>query len=320
VQPIVYNLYPAIAAFNVANVSGLSKNVTGGFNLKTIWGGANISVQQQKDRLTQSMQQSVYVSGYRGEEQNATTFGWYYGPPAFMKVVRPGTYTTYAILLLPRGIKSQSNEEPRESADALTAYENSTQNIEVDGACSVQIEGRSFWVRKGRVKELTPEKPLISNPDRFLPSDGPPMIAQVQYTPQPLPPVPTVVAGAAGAITSAPSPVATGAVGAAPSTPSPVPAPIVNLIGIEFERPINPNLMIYRQWDAPEESPRFPWTRHQQQRHNRGNGLSGKYQQRLASAGALRDGCQRAQLLDDGQSNQIIAQDFVHDRRCAAVP
>ena len=222
-KPIVYNLYPAMAAFNVANVSGVSKNINVGFNIKTLWGGGNFGVQQQKDRLTQSMQQSVYVSGYRNGESK---FGWYYGPPAFVKVVRPGTYATYAIILVPR-------HAVLVPGGAVGAYDASTGPALPDGACPIQIQGSSFWVRKGRVKEIETEPGLINNPNRFLPSDGPPKIAQVQYTPQPLPP-----------LTSAPStlPVLTPAA-PAPTSATP-PAPVVNLIGVEFERPINPNLMI----------------------------------------------------------------------------
>jgi hypothetical protein len=230
--PIVYNLYPSMAAFNVANVSGVSKNLNVGFNLKTLWGGGTIGVQQQKDRLTQSMQQSVYVSAYRNGEKK---FGWYYGPPAFMKVVRPGTYTTYAILLLPkRNAASPSAAAAYDHLDAVAVYAHSTDPIDSDGACPVQIQGTSFWANKGHIKELSTDPNLIGNPLRFLPSDGPPRIAQVQYTPLAVPPA---VAGAPAI--SSPTP--------GSSTSPPVTASTqvaVNLIGVEFERPINPNLMI----------------------------------------------------------------------------
>src|SRR5205085_666875 len=72
-RPIVYNLYPALGALNVQTVDATSRGFFLGSVLRWIAGGTNLSVQQQHDRMTAAMQQSIYISGYREETGDGPT-------------------------------------------------------------------------------------------------------------------------------------------------------------------------------------------------------------------------------------------------------
>ena len=189
---IVYNLYPSMAAFNVASVVGQSKGfvLSGGF--KGLFLGSNVGWQRQRDHVTQAMMQSVYVNGFR---ENESAFGWYYGAPAYTNTVRPGGYATFALLLVPGEDDGHGDIK----------------------ACPIMIRGGSFWKdRRDRiqtVEELNPRLvPYSPAALALTKAEDRPWLKQVQYTPH-------------------------------YDTPAAL-ATDVNTISIEFEDPINPNLML----------------------------------------------------------------------------
>jgi hypothetical protein len=179
--PIVYNLYPSLSAFNVAEIQGKSSAfmLNGGF--KGLFLGGSGSYQREHDRVSQALRQSVYLSGFRhGQSQ----LGWVYRPPAFTNTIRPGMYSTFAVVLVPRG-------------------------------CGLRIGQASHWTKKnGSERDRAPDSAFAeagSYSNLGTPYQ-PPKVIHVQYDPH--------YASADDLQTD------------------------INVITVDFERPINPNLMI----------------------------------------------------------------------------
>ena len=176
--PIVYNLYPSLAAFNVADVQGKSSAFMLNGALKGLFVGGSGSYQREHDRVTQALRQSVYMSGFRDGQSDV---GWVYRPPAFTNMVRPGVYSTFAVVLVPAG-------------------------------CGLDVTREWQWNKKrGAAIDKEPRQPLADFGD-LQAANPPPTITSVQYDPH--------YASADDLQTD------------------------VNVITVEFLKPINPNLMI----------------------------------------------------------------------------
>jgi hypothetical protein len=179
-QPIVYNLYPSLSAFNVADVQGKSSAFMLNGGIKGLFVGGSGSYQREHDRVTQALRQSVYMSGFRNGQSQV---GWVYRAPAFTSTIRPGMYSTFAVVLVPRG-------------------------------CGLDVQRAWHWNKKGG-KQIDPEPMSDFSPAAafsILQTDNQPTITHVQYDPH--------YASADDLQTD------------------------VNVITVDFERPINPNLMI----------------------------------------------------------------------------
>ena len=131
----VYSLYPGQSAYNLANYSGASKRNSFWGNIATLFGlGLSASYRRQVDTLEGSLVQSVYTAGFlngvaeqklepstntnssdasdKSKKPNQTktlkvksdsqSFGWYYGPAPFEKLVSPGIRSTFALVTVPR--------------------------------------------------------------------------------------------------------------------------------------------------------------------------------------------------------------------------
>jgi len=182
-HPIVYNLYPSLSAFNVADVQGKSSGFMLNGGIKGLFLGGSGSYQREHDRVSQALRQSVYMSGFR---DGASKFGWVYRPPTYTNLIRPGLYATFALVLVPK----DSTGSP----------------------CGLTITGQSHWTTKGgTVKDRSPEVPL-GNFSGFEASYAQPQVTHVQYGPH--------YASSDDLQTD------------------------VNVVTVEFKRPINPNLMI----------------------------------------------------------------------------
>jgi hypothetical protein len=160
-KPVVYNLYPSLAAFNVSEVQGQSSGFYANGAFKGLFLGSNISYQRQHDHIMSAMAQSVYISGFR---QSDNVFGWYYGAPAYSKLVRPGIYTTFAVVLIPKRAGGGQDE---------------------DNVCKIQLDGATHWEKKnGKESSVTQFNNLIDAAAApILPDNHPPLVRQVQYWP-----------------------------------------------------------------------------------------------------------------------------------------
>ncbi|HVO60822.1 MAG TPA: hypothetical protein VMT53_07795 [Terriglobales bacterium] len=184
--PIVYNLYPSMSAFNVANVSGSSSGFYLNGAFKGLFVGSTAGYQRQKDHISQSMRQSVYLSGFRTTSGQSSTVGWYYGAPSYTNIVRAGEYSTFAVVLVPKMANGS--------------------------ACSFSITPKSYWrTQSGRQKDQN-SFPATDFTEPQILSEQTPYIQQVQYYPH------------------------YGSVDALKND--------VNVISVEFEDPINPNLLL----------------------------------------------------------------------------
>jgi hypothetical protein len=179
--PILYNLYPSLSAFNVADVQGKSSGFMLNGGLKGLFLGGSASYQREHDRVTQALRQSVYLSGFRSGQSGV---GWVYRPPAFTNTIRPGMYSTFAVVLVPKG-------------------------------CGLSVRRAWHWNTKhGGIRnsesmaEFSPAAAYLD----LESANTPPSVTEVQYDPH--------YASSEDLQTD------------------------VNVITIDFERPINPNLMI----------------------------------------------------------------------------
>jgi hypothetical protein len=148
--------------------------------LKGLFFGGSGSYQREHDRVTQAMRQSVYMSGFRDGQSK---LGWVYRAPSFTDTIRPGVYSTFAVVLVPKG-------------------------------CKLSIDRGWRWNdKKGKLKEFVDTaafSPAAEYPG--LDMNDPPRVLSVQYDPH----------------YASPDDLQTD----------------VNVITVDFERPINPNLMI----------------------------------------------------------------------------
>lgn len=191
--PIAYNLYPALSAFNVSQVQGQSSGFYANGGFKGLFLGSNISFQRQHDHIQSAMAQSVYMSGFREGDQR---FGWYYGPPAYSNIVRPGIYTTFAVVLIPKKVSSDP-EEP----DAMNV-------------CRIRVDGDAHWQKKNGKADGSADFNALVNPANgpIVPDNNAPLVRQVQYWPH--------------------------------YGPKSDLQKDINVIAIEFEQPVDPNLLI----------------------------------------------------------------------------
>jgi hypothetical protein len=152
---VVYNIYPSMAAFNVAAVSGSSNGFYLNGAFKGLFVGSNVGYQRQKDHISQAMRQSVYISGFRA---GASTVGWYYGPPSYTTTVRTGEYSTFAVILVPK---------------------------QTDGsACPFSIKPTSYWrTSNGHEKSVRTDWEMTHVTNSEMLSEHTPYIRQVQYFP-----------------------------------------------------------------------------------------------------------------------------------------
>src|ERR1700686_2754179 len=130
----VYSLYPGQSSYNVANYQGSSKRRTFAGNIATLIGlGISANYQRQEDALKGSLVQSVYISGFQDDADDAqedpdnaaakapekdrrkmNRFGWYYNAAPFDEYVTPGIRSTFAIITVPRQIvQKQERVEDR---------------------------------------------------------------------------------------------------------------------------------------------------------------------------------------------------------------
>lgn len=194
--PIVYNLYPALGAFNVSEVQGQSTGFYANGGFKGLVMGSNLSFQRQHDHITSAMAQSVYISGFR---VNDDTFGWYYGAPAYSKLVRPGIYTTFAVVLIPKAPGGVQGSGSAQGEDSL---------------CKIQLDATAHWEKKnGKRSDAIPFNNLVdSTKEALVPDNHPPRVQAVQYWPK---------YGQKSDLQK-----------------------VDNVIAIEFEQPVDPNLLI----------------------------------------------------------------------------
>ena len=99
-QPYIYELSPSQSALNIARHSKRAKN----FGLKGIFkliGGLGVSTEYQKQReqYGQFMERPVFAAG---QGKGKSVFGWDFAPMAGEPFVAPGTYTTFAVLAVPK--------------------------------------------------------------------------------------------------------------------------------------------------------------------------------------------------------------------------
>ena len=99
-EPYIYELSPAQSALNIARHSKRAKN----FGLKgivSLIGGLGVSTEykKQREQYGQFMERPVFAAG---QGKGMSVFGWDFAPMAGEAFLAPGTYTTFAVLSVPK--------------------------------------------------------------------------------------------------------------------------------------------------------------------------------------------------------------------------
>jgi len=98
--PKVMDLFPRIAAVNVADMKYKDNRLGLGAFLSFFGVGGGVSYTKEQLRISQALGQSSYITGF-GIGTNS--FGWIFSPSIGEEVISPGTRTTYALVEAPTG-------------------------------------------------------------------------------------------------------------------------------------------------------------------------------------------------------------------------
>ncbi len=97
-MPIVLDLFPRMSAVNIADQKYKDTRFGLGALLSFFSVGLNASYNREHLRITQSLGQSAYITGFG---IRTDSFGWVFGPTLGEDTPAPGTRTTYALISVP---------------------------------------------------------------------------------------------------------------------------------------------------------------------------------------------------------------------------
>jgi hypothetical protein len=98
--PKVMDLFPRIAAVNVADMKYKDNRLGLGAFLSFFGIGGGVSYTKEQLRISQALGQSSYITGFG---IGTDSFGWIFSPSIGEEVISPGTRTTYALVEAPHG-------------------------------------------------------------------------------------------------------------------------------------------------------------------------------------------------------------------------
>lgn len=100
--PQVLDLFPRNAAVNISNMKYRDSRFGLSALLSFFSVGANAAYNREHLRITQTLGQSAYITGFGLE---TSSFGWVFSPSLGEEVVAPGDRTTFALIAAPEGCK-----------------------------------------------------------------------------------------------------------------------------------------------------------------------------------------------------------------------
>lgn len=98
--PQVLDLFPRNAAVNISNMKYRDSRFGLGALLSFFSVGANAAYNREHLRITQTLGQSAYITGFGLE---TSSFGWVFSPSLGEEIVAPGDRTTFALIAAPPG-------------------------------------------------------------------------------------------------------------------------------------------------------------------------------------------------------------------------
>jgi len=106
--PKVLDLFPRLAAVNVADMKYKDNRLGIGAFLSFFGIGGGVSYTKEQLRISQALGQSSYITGFG---IGTRSFGWVFSPSLGEEVIAPGTRTTYALIEAPSGCNQLSLEK-----------------------------------------------------------------------------------------------------------------------------------------------------------------------------------------------------------------
>ena len=160
-QPYIYELSPSQSALNIARHSKRAKNFGLKGVIKLIGGlGVSTEYQKQREQYGQFMERPVFAAG---QGKGKSVFGWDFAPMAGEPFVAPGTYTTFAVLAVPKTATQLDFKSDGFWARKPSKGRRETRKPEFKDEETFTVELPSYqryWVSSIRYKSVPAGKPI----------------------------------------------------------------------------------------------------------------------------------------------------------------
>ncbi len=163
-EPYIFEMTPTQSAMNVSRHQKISKNFVFEGAFRFLFGfGAKTNYQRQREQFRQFLEQRVFIAGH-GKGSNV--FGWDYAPLPGDRYVAQGSYTSYAVLAVPKNVrtlKMTACADWRLKPDQAPRRE----SYEIGEVCQGQGHGASTLTTGGEGKRKLTETIVLPNESDF---------------------------------------------------------------------------------------------------------------------------------------------------------